>query len=108
LIASVGANPEVYSLSHLLLDVAQFGVAQAAVQTSQVQPQATEWMALLARLIIATVFEWFEPREAQADNCTEEGGKWKQCSGCLQPICCKTIKFLQRTPGVSPGVNAKC
>lgn len=89
LVEKVSASFEVYNLSHLLLDVAQFGVAQAAVQTSQAQTQTTGWKRLtsLAWRIIAAVFE---PSVAHA-TCEEEGGKWKTCSGCTQPICCKTI-----------------
>jgi hypothetical protein len=109
LVASVSASFEVYNLSHLLLDVAQFGATQAAAQTSQAQPRTTrwEWLASLARLIIAAVFE---PSEAYADNCGEEGGKWKACSGCTQPICCKTIiccaqVVCSRPP---PCVGASC
>lgn len=90
LIANVSANFEIYSLSHLLRDVAQFGVMQAAAQMSQTQSQGTGRLASLARVIIATVFELFAPNEVYANNCSEEGGKWKQCSGCLQPICCKS------------------
>lgn len=112
-LTSVGTKMEIYSQAHLLVDLAQFGAAQTvALQKGQAPSQATEWLASLIRFLVTTLFE---PDEALADSCTEQGGLWVTCDNKCGRQCCMTNPGIccgpancKRPPDPPPCTGSSC
>lgn len=85
LLTSGGTTNEVYSQAHLLIDVARFGAAQTAFQTSRMPSEEPGWLAGIARSLLSALLA---PSEAHADSCAEQGGIWVTCDNKCGRQCC--------------------